>query len=193
VEQLCCSSRHEEEDGQEDEPVADLRGCLGDVVFREARRELMNRAPKIIPGQGPEPAERRTVSRRIESVTVKLSGLTEPSRIASRAPATPAYAEAIPKASVLHEGDVDAGRDGGDRSVPNRLEGASGLAVDEQPGDEVQAGTDPPGQVVGVLERPEEEASRSAREALVVRRLDDRDERDRPAERGERQVDAVQP
>jgi hypothetical protein len=41
------------------------------------------------------------VSKRIESDTGKVSGLTKAIAIASSAPATPAYAAAIPKASVL--------------------------------------------------------------------------------------------
>jgi hypothetical protein len=61
----------------------------------------MKIAPKSIPSSEPSPPTTAPVRRRIESETGKAVGLAKPFAIANSAPATPAYAAAIAKASVL--------------------------------------------------------------------------------------------
>src|SRR6266545_2588503 len=63
----------------------------------------MNNAPRSIPWSEPRPPTTTPVSSRIESEIGNVSGLTKAIEIASSEPATPAYAAAIPKASVLYQ------------------------------------------------------------------------------------------
>ena len=61
----------------------------------------MNSAPNIVPNERTEPAEGGPHQKVIETAGRNESALTEPTSIATSAPATPAYAADNPNASVL--------------------------------------------------------------------------------------------
>src|SRR4051812_11804322 len=175
-------------------------------------RYLMKRAPSTSPGSDPSPPTTAPTTIRIESRTVKLSGLTISDWIAKSDPATRIDA-AEREGEGLVEREVDACRGSGGLAVADRAEGAPEPSAHDQPRDRQADQADPPRQVVeevvrgrrvaedgdrplqpGHLERrrlEEAQALAAARQAREL--LQQRGHRHREREGGEREIEPREP
>ena len=207
MKQLAAPPGHEEEHGEEDQPVEHGRTAPWPRCSAGASRlsaqfgaNSMKSAPKSMPSSEPSPPITAPVSSRIESETGNVSGLTKAIAIASSAPAT-RRTRRRSRSERLVPGEVHPGRDRGDRRVAHRAQRAP-----ERPRSRSQARAehhprDRPGQVGEPFVRREHRrsATREGRSLALPppvkpsKRLATSGDRDREAEGREREVDARKP